>query len=74
MSGTGPRRIAIPLKPITQLFRVPAITLGVAFFFVGVVEWLLHDEKYWLILGLALTFVALMIQLSRTRKHRERQT
>ncbi|MGB5873903.1 MAG: hypothetical protein WBH56_09260 [Bacteroidota bacterium] len=60
------------MKPITQLFQVPAIALGVIFFFVGIVEWLLDDEKYWLILGLALTFVGLMIHLSRSKKRRER--
>jgi len=60
------------LKPITQLFQVPAIALGVIFFLVGIVEWLLDDEKYWLMLGLTLTFVGLMIHLFRSKKRRER--
>ncbi len=60
------------MKPITQLFQVPAIALGVIFFLVGIVEWLLDDEKYWLMLGLTLTFVGLMIHLFRSKKRRER--
>ena len=60
------------MKPITQFFQVPAIALGVIFFLVGIVEWLLDDEKYWLMLGLTLTFVGLMIHLFRSKKRRER--
>jgi hypothetical protein len=61
------------MKPIRELFQMPAIVLGIAFFFVGIVEWLLDDEKYWLILGLAITFAGLMIHLSRSKKRQERK-
>ena len=58
------------MKPLKELFQIPAIVLAVAFFFVGIVEWLLHDEKYWLIFALAITFAAVMIHLSRSKKRR----
>jgi hypothetical protein len=61
------------MKPIRGFFQVPIIILGIAFFFVGIVEWLLDDEKYWLLLGLAVTFAGLMIHLSRSKKRRERR-
>jgi hypothetical protein len=61
------------MKPIREFFQVPIIILGIAFFFVGIAEWLLDDEKYWLLLGLAVTFAGLMIHLSRSKKRRERR-
>jgi glucose dehydrogenase len=61
------------MKPIRELFQMPVIVLGIAFFFVGIVEWLLDDQKYWLILGLAIILAGLMIHLSRSKKRLERK-
>ncbi|MCK5574021.1 MAG: LPXTG cell wall anchor domain-containing protein [Bacteroidetes bacterium] len=61
------------MNPIRQLFQVPVIALGVVFLFVGTVEWLLDDQKYWLILGLASTFVGIMLYLSRRKKQKQQQ-
>jgi hypothetical protein len=58
------------VNPIKQLFQAPVIALGVVFLCVGIVEWLLDDQKYWLILGLASTFVGIMLYLSRRKKQK----